>query len=74
MVELTAAHWVYAFFIIVILVTMALRKDTPLVCIVASFVLGVGRHERHRQGRPGSIQCDQPSRSTTSWESSRSSR
>ncbi len=39
MVELTAAHWVYAFFIIVILVTMALRKDTPLVCIVASFVL-----------------------------------
>ena len=39
MVELTAAHWVYAFFVIVILVTMALRKDTPLVCIVASFVL-----------------------------------
>jgi len=39
MVELTAAHWVYAFFIIVVLVTMALRKDTPLVCIVASFVL-----------------------------------
>jgi hypothetical protein len=39
MVELTAAHWVYAFFVILILVTMALRKDTPLVCIVASFVL-----------------------------------
>jgi TRAP-type C4-dicarboxylate transport system permease large subunit len=40
MVELTAAHWVYAFFVIVILVTMTLRKDTPLVCIVATFVLG----------------------------------
>jgi len=39
MVELTAAHWVYALFVILILVTMALRKDTPLVCIVASFVL-----------------------------------
>jgi len=39
MVELTAAHWVYAFFVIIILITMALRKDTPLVCIVASFVL-----------------------------------
>jgi hypothetical protein len=40
MVELTAAHWVYAFFVIIILVTMTLRKDTPLVCIVATFVLG----------------------------------
>ncbi|HSR12763.1 MAG TPA: hypothetical protein VLS90_15075 [Thermodesulfobacteriota bacterium] len=39
MVELTAAHWVYAFFMILILITMALRKDTPLVCIVASFLL-----------------------------------
>ncbi len=39
MVELTAAHWVYAFFVVLILITMALRKDTPLVCIVASFVL-----------------------------------
>lgn len=40
MVELTAAHWVYAFFVVVILVTMTFRKDTPLVCIVATFVLG----------------------------------
>lgn len=39
MVELTAAHWVYAFFVVLVLVTMALRKDTPLVCIVGSFVL-----------------------------------
>ena len=40
MVELTTAHWVYAFFMVLVLVTMTFRKDTPLVCIVASFVLG----------------------------------
>ena len=40
MVELTAAHWVYAFFMVLVLVTMTFRKDTPLICIVASFVLG----------------------------------
>jgi len=39
MVELTAAHWVYAFFVVLVLVTMGLRKDTPLVCIIGSFVL-----------------------------------
>lgn len=39
MVELTAAHWVYALFIVVILITMALRRETPLVCIIGSFIL-----------------------------------
>jgi len=39
MVELTAAHWVYAIFIILVLVTMTLRKETPLVCIIGSFIL-----------------------------------
>jgi hypothetical protein len=39
MVELTAAHWVYAIFIILVLITMALRRETPLVCIVGSFIL-----------------------------------
>ena len=39
MVELTAAHWVYALFMILVLVTMALKKETPLVCIMASFIL-----------------------------------
>jgi hypothetical protein len=39
MVELTAAHWVYALFVVLVLVSMAMRKDTPLVCIVGSFVL-----------------------------------
>lgn len=41
MVELTVAHWVYLFGIVVVLVTMAFRRETPLVCIVASFVLSL---------------------------------
>jgi hypothetical protein len=39
MVELTAAHWVYALFIVLVLITMALRRETPLICIIGSFVL-----------------------------------
>jgi hypothetical protein len=39
MVELTAAHWVYAIFIIIVLVTMAMRRETPLICIIGSFIL-----------------------------------
>jgi hypothetical protein len=39
MVELTAAHWIYALFVILILLTMAFRLDTPLVCIVGSLTL-----------------------------------
>jgi len=39
MVELTAAHWVYAIFIILILIAMAMRRETPLVCIIGSFIL-----------------------------------
>jgi hypothetical protein len=39
MVELTAAHWIYLLGIIVVLVTMALRRETPLVCTVAAFAL-----------------------------------
>ena len=38
MVELTAAHWVYLLGILTVLVTMALRKETPLVCIVSAIV------------------------------------
>ena len=37
--NLTAAHWVYAAFIVLVLVTTSLRRETPLVCIVASLVL-----------------------------------
>jgi len=39
MVEITWAHWVYAIFIVLVLIAMALRKETPLVCIVGSLVL-----------------------------------
>jgi hypothetical protein len=39
MIELTAAHWVYAIFIVIVLVTMAMRRETPLVCIIGSFIL-----------------------------------
>ncbi|RQW76667.1 MAG: hypothetical protein EHM51_03120, partial [Geobacter sp.] len=41
MVELTAAHWVYLLGIIAVLVTMAFRRETPLVCIVIAFVLAL---------------------------------
>ncbi|MFZ7125244.1 MAG: hypothetical protein ACOWWM_03705 [Desulfobacterales bacterium] len=41
MVELTTAHWVYLLGIVSILVTMTLRKETPLVCILAAFVLAL---------------------------------
>jgi hypothetical protein len=39
MVELTAAHWIYALFIVLILITMSLRRETPIVCIIGSFIL-----------------------------------
>jgi len=39
-VQLTAAHWVYAVFVILIFVTLALRKDTSLVALIGMFILG----------------------------------
>lgn len=41
MVELTAAHWAYLLGIVAVLVTMTLRMETPLVCIVCSLVLAL---------------------------------
>lgn len=41
MVELTAAHWVYLFFVVAILVTMIMKKETPLICIVGAFILSL---------------------------------
>ncbi|MBU0971964.1 MAG: hypothetical protein KKC20_15015, partial [Proteobacteria bacterium] len=41
MVELTMSHWVYLLGIVAVLVTMALRKETPLICIVAAFILAL---------------------------------
>ncbi len=39
-VQLTAAHWVYAAFVILIFVTLALRRDTAIVCVIGAFILG----------------------------------
>jgi hypothetical protein len=39
MVELTVAHWVYALFIVLILLTMAMKRETPIVCIAGSLIL-----------------------------------
>lgn len=39
MVELGAAHWVYLAGIVLVLITMAFRRETPLICVVAAFVL-----------------------------------
>ena len=41
MVELTTAHWVYLLGVLTVLVTMTLKLETPLVCIVAAFVLAL---------------------------------
>ena len=37
--QLTASHWVYLAFIIIILITMIKRRETPLVCMAGSFIL-----------------------------------
>jgi len=39
-VQLTAAHWVYALFVILIFVALAMRKDTSIVALVGMFILG----------------------------------
>ncbi len=39
-VQLTAAHWVYAAFVLLIFVVLALRRDTAVVAIIGMFLLG----------------------------------
>jgi len=39
-VQLTAAHWVYALFVILIFVALAIRKDTSVVALVGMLILG----------------------------------
>ena len=39
-VQLTAAHWVYAAFVILIFVTLALRRDTAIISVIGMFILG----------------------------------
>lgn len=38
-VELTALHWIYVAFILIIIGFMIMRRDTSLVCIVGIFLL-----------------------------------
>lgn len=40
-IELTALHWVYLAFILIIMATMIMRRDTSLVSIAGIFVLGL---------------------------------
>ncbi len=37
---LTAAHWVYAVFVIIVVVTMVKRRDALIPCIAGTFVIG----------------------------------
>lgn len=39
-VELTVIHWMYLLFVLVILVTMLLRRDTSAACLVGILVIG----------------------------------
>jgi TRAP-type C4-dicarboxylate transport system permease large subunit len=40
-VELTALHWMYLLFIVLIIGFMVARKDTSFVCIIGIFLLGM---------------------------------
>jgi hypothetical protein len=40
MVQLTALHYIYIFMVLVVMITMAFRKDTVLPCIIGLFVMG----------------------------------
>lgn len=40
-IELNALHWVYLFFIIAIIIIMAIRRDTSLICIIGIFCIGL---------------------------------
>jgi hypothetical protein len=37
---LTAAHWVYAGFVIIVVIVMALRRDALMPCIIGAFTVG----------------------------------
>ena len=38
--HLTAAHWVYAFFVVIVVITMAKRRDALIPCIMGAFLVG----------------------------------
>lgn len=40
MIELTSLHWTFTFFILLIIITMIMRRDTSIVCILGIFLMG----------------------------------
>ena len=40
-VELTVIHWVYLLFVVIILLTMLMRRDTSVACLVGVFAIGL---------------------------------
>ncbi|HKZ78446.1 MAG TPA: hypothetical protein VJ124_09075 [Pyrinomonadaceae bacterium] len=38
--QLTAAHWIYALFVLIVVVTMAKRRDALIPCIAGAFLVG----------------------------------
>ena len=40
-VELTALHYVYLLFILMILGVMVMRRDTSVVCMIGIFIIGL---------------------------------
>ncbi|HHY81223.1 MAG TPA: hypothetical protein GX505_00895, partial [Clostridiales bacterium] len=40
-IQLTALHWVYLAFILILIITMIMRRDTSLVSIAGIFALGL---------------------------------
>ena len=38
--HLSAAHWVYAFFVVIVVITMAKRRDALIPCIMGAFFVG----------------------------------
>ncbi|BCJ86366.1 hypothetical protein [Effusibacillus dendaii] len=40
-IELTALHWIYLLFILLIILVMVLRRDTTLVCVIGIFAIAL---------------------------------
>ncbi|CAN5742055.1 transporter [soil metagenome] len=38
--DLTAAHWIYAVFVVIVVITMAKRRDALIPCIAGAFLVG----------------------------------
>lgn len=52
-VQLTLLHWLFMIFIFIILVTMIMRRDSTLVCVIGIFVIGYFAKGSVNQGIAG---------------------